>query len=59
MNWTPGCRRTDACSPTGSRPDNKWPCPEYDDVPYEDWLEESRSIPGEVVVLDLATGAQV
>jgi hypothetical protein len=41
------------------RPDNKWPCPEYDDVPYEDWLEESRSIPGEVVVLDLATGARV
>ena len=41
------------------RPDNKWPCPEYDDVPYEDWLEGSRNIRGEVVVLDLGTGAEV
>jgi hypothetical protein len=41
------------------RPDNKWPCPEYDDVPYEDWLEESRKIPGVVVVLDIATGTEI
>jgi hypothetical protein len=41
------------------RPDNKWPCPEYDDVPDEDWFEESRSIPGVVVVLNLETGAEV
>jgi hypothetical protein len=41
------------------RPDNKWPCPEYDDVPYEVWLEESRTIPGEVVVIDIETGSVI
>jgi hypothetical protein len=41
------------------RPDNKWPCPEFDDVPYEDWLEESRKIPGVVVVLDIETGTEI
>jgi hypothetical protein len=41
------------------RPDNKWPCPEYDEVAYADWLEESRKIPGEVVVLDIETGTEI
>jgi len=41
------------------RPDNKWPCPEFDDLPYEDWLEESRDIPGVVVVLDTETGTEI
>ena len=63
-NWTP-CELGAHVSPDGRllayrfRPDNKWPCPEYDDVPYEDWLEGSRNTQGEVVVLDLGTGAEV
>jgi hypothetical protein len=63
-DWTP-CELGAHVSPDGRllayrfRPDNKWPCPEYDDVPYEDWLEGSRNIQGEVVVLDLGTGAEV
>ncbi len=40
-------------------PDNKWPRPEYDDVPYEAWLDKSRRISAVVVVLDLGTGAQI
>ena len=62
--WIP-CELDAHLSPDGRllayryRPDNKWPCPEYDDVPYEEWLEESRTIPGLVVVLDMGTGAEV
>jgi hypothetical protein len=63
-DWTP-CELGALVSPDGRllayrfRPDNKWPCPEYDDVLYEDWLKESRKIPGEVVVLDIETGSVV
>lgn len=62
--WIP-CELDARLSPDGRllayrfRPDNKWPCPEYDDVPYEVWLEESRKILGEVVVLDIETGSVV
>lgn len=62
--WIP-CELDVRLSPDGHllayrfRPDNKWPCPEYDDVAYEDWLEGSHNIQGEVVVLDLGTGAEV
>jgi hypothetical protein len=60
--WIP-CELDARLSPDGRllayrfRPDNKWPCPEYDDVSYEDWLVESRTITGEVVVLDIDTGS--
>jgi hypothetical protein len=63
-DWIP-CELDARLSPDGRllayryRPDNKWPCPEYDDVPYEAWLEESRTIPGEVVVMDIKTGTVV
>lgn len=63
-DWIP-CELGARLSPDGRllayrfRPDNKWPCPEYDDVPDEDWFEQSRSIPGVVVVLNLETGAKV
>jgi hypothetical protein len=63
-DWIP-CELDARISPDGRllayrfRPDSKWPCPDYDDVPYEDWLEESRKIPGEVVVLDIETGSIV
>jgi hypothetical protein len=62
--WIP-CELDARLSPDGRllayrfRPDNKWPCPEYDEVPYEVWLKESRSILGEVVVLDIETGSVV
>jgi hypothetical protein len=64
IDWIP-CEIDARLSPDGRllayrfRPDNKWPCPEYDDILYEDWLEESRKIPGEVVVLNIETGSVV
>lgn len=63
-DWIP-CELDAQLSPDGRllayrfRPDNKWPCPEYDEVLYEDWLEESRNIPGVVVVMDVETGAEI
>jgi len=62
-DWIP-CELDAHLSPDGRllayrfRPDNKWPCPEYDEVLYEDWLEESRSIPGVVIVMDVDTGTE-
>jgi len=63
-DWVP-CELEAYLSPDGRllayryRPDNKWPCPEYGEVPYQEWFETSRKIPGEVVVLDLDTGSEL